>query len=250
MKELEPQDELIIQNKIDGNLSAEEEIYFKELIRTSPQARKFYEDLLSLQHALGMDSKFIPPVDLVEEILPVVKSKQKPAKKEMDTWQFWVYLSQANFMAYAAILLVGLFVGSLITYLGVSTNQLTDERQFSGTISARPAMNFDYNQDGTQIKVQELLTPKVKLVTVFIQTGIPVQCSISGINSKISEKNILLQFAEGKFLPVASSDEALQYSCSGWIVFQIKGNPDTGLPNKLSLAFSKNGKVIKQLVLN
>jgi hypothetical protein len=250
MKTLEPKDELLIQNKIDGNLSAEEEIEFRELIETSPHARKFYEDLLSLQHALGMDSKGIPPVDFVEEILHVVKSKQKPPKPEMDTRQFWAFLSQINFMAYAAILLVGLFIGSLMTYLGNSNNQLTDERQFSGTISALSAMNFDYNQDGTQIKIQELITPKVKIATIFIHTEEPVQCSISGNDAKVIEKNILLQFADGKFLPLESGNEALQYSCSGWIVFQIKGVTDTNSPNKLSLVFTKNGTVIKQLYLN
>ncbi len=246
----EPEEELLIQNKIDGNLSAEEEILFRELIENSPKARKFYEDLMSLHHALEIDSKAISSIDFAEEILPAVKSKQKPAKPEMNTWQFWVYLSQANFLAYAAILLVGLFVGSIITYLGVSTNQLADERQFSGTISAMPAMNFDYNQDGTQIKVQELLTQKIKIVTVFIQTETPVECDISGTNSKVDEKNVLLQFSEGKFLLVASGDATLRYSCSGWIVFQIKGTPDAISPNKLSLAFRKNGKIIKQLVLN
>jgi hypothetical protein len=250
MEALEPKDELIIQNKIDGNLSVEEEIWFKELIENSPPARKFYEDLLSLQHVLGMDSKSIPPVDFAEEILPVVKSKQKPPKHEMDTRQFWAFLSSVNFMAYAAILMVGLFIGSLMTYLGNSNNQPADERQFSGTISALPAMNFDYNKDGTQIKIQELLTPKVKIATVFIHTEEPVQCSILGSNAKVIGENIQLQFSDGKFLPVVSGNDALQYSCIGWIVFQIKGTTDTNSPNRLSLVFTKNGMVIKQLNLN
>lgn len=250
MKTLEPEDELLIQNKIDDNLSAEEEIVFSKLIETSFLARKFYEDLLLLQHILGMDSKYIPHVDFSKEIMPVVKDKQKPLKLEMNTRQFWAYLSQVNFLAYAAILFIGLFIGGIVTYLGTSTNQIANESQFSGTISALPAMNFDYNQDGTQIKVQELLTPKVKIATVFIHTEEPIQCSISGSNAKVIEKNILLQFAEGEFFPVESGNEALQYSCSGWIVFQIKGTTDTNSPNKLSLVFTKNGMAIKQLNLN
>lgn len=250
MKTLEPKDELLIQNKIDGSLSAGEEIWFDKLIENSPQARKFYEDLLILQKAMESDSKSIPSVDFTEEIVPAVKSKQKPPKPEMSTSQFWIFLTNANFMAYAAILLVGLVIGSLVTNRGIPSGQMPDERQFSGTISALPALNFDYNQDGTQIKVQELLTPKVKITTVYIHTELPVQCKISGTSPAITDKNILLQFADGQFLPMETGNEMLQYSCSGWIVFQIKASSESSSSRNLSIEFAKNNMIIKQVNLH
>jgi len=250
MKRIEPKDELIIQNKIDRSLSAEEEERFNKLIATSSMARKFYADLLTLQQSLESDSKRIPLVDFSTKIMSEVKGKQIQLKPEIHKSQFRILPFRTNFLAYAAILLIGLVIGSMATYLATSTHQIADERQFSGTISSLPALNFDYYQDGTQIKVQELLTPEVKIMTVFIHTEETIQCRISGSNARITDKNITLQFAEGKFLFVESGKEALQYSCSGSIVFQIKETTQTDPSNKLSLQFSKNNLIIKQIIQN
>lgn len=245
MEKLEKEDERIIQKKIDGLLSVQEEERFNELMKNSLQARNLYRGLLDIHRSLEKDSKYTPQIDFAHEIMQTIKSKHaqqsifsKTNKLRLSAW-----------LAYAAILLIGLFIGSLVTYLGTSTS-VPDTNQISGTIAATQEQNFEYNRDGTDIKIQEFKTSKVKISVISINSEDAVQCLISGNNTGITEKNISLQYADGQFHALETANDKLQYVCSGSVVFQICRNIDTNLSDSLSIQFVKNGQTIKHLNLN
>jgi len=124
MKKLEKQDELIIQNKIDGILSVKEEERFNELIRTSSEARRLYQSPLSLHLSMRQDSNKIPPINLSPGIMNAVKRKQ--LNKNRTKSGILSYL-----LRYAAILsafTIGFAIG-----MSIQSPRIEDH-QVSGTV--------------------------------------------------------------------------------------------------------------------
>ncbi|MFW5756416.1 MAG: hypothetical protein ACOCWK_07415 [Tangfeifania sp.] len=62
-------DEWLIQGMVDGELSRREEKRFRELIVASPNARKFYGELLHIHATLQSESHLAEPVDFSNQIM-------------------------------------------------------------------------------------------------------------------------------------------------------------------------------------
>lgn len=240
---MKKEDELLIQKKIDGILTAEEEERFIELIENSVQAHELYRKLLELHHSIVSDAESVPVIDFSKEIMQKLNDhKVRNRFSRFSTFR-------TNVLAYAAILFVGLFIGSIATYLGTSTNQTIDESQLLGTIADDPEQNFDFNGDGIEIKVREFKTSKVDLTTISINTIDTIQCRIQANNKEFTSRNIKLQFSEGQFQLKDTMNNELQYSCCGSLVFQINRINGTKNLDSLLIRFVRDGLIINQLDL-
>ncbi|MFW6259335.1 MAG: hypothetical protein ACOC1R_00230 [Tangfeifania sp.] len=62
-------DEWLIQGMVDGVLSRKEEKKFKKLIVASPNARKFYVELLHVHATLQSEAQLAEPVDFSNQIM-------------------------------------------------------------------------------------------------------------------------------------------------------------------------------------
>lgn len=242
---MKKEDELLIQNKIDGLLTLAEEGRFVELIEKSSQAREYYKELLELHRAIEHDSENIPVIDFSNEIMQAVNTKQQVGRAKSSFVRFSILRS--NLLAYAAILFVGLFIGSIATYLGTSTNQPIDKNSLSGTIADEPKQNFHYNDDTTEIAVREIGDREINYTMIAINTVDSLQCCIAASSKAFTDKNIELWFTDGKFMLKDTTKNELQYLCSGSVVFQINRMASTNTLDPFMIRFIRNGLIINQL---
>jgi hypothetical protein len=242
MKKLEKQDEMIIQNKIDGTLSAQEEKRFKELISTSAEARRLYQSLLNLHLSLKHDSKGIPSIDFSHEIMETVEEKRFASKKKRSG--LFPFIPGNQFPAYAALLLVGLFIGSMVTYLAVSPGKNQSLMSISGTMAKTSENESAYQEAGTVIKVREFESGEFSLLTVAVNTIDSVYCTIPYTGEKLTEQAVNLLFSSGKFELVKETDRELSYLCIGNNIFIINKNI---IPVTSSIRFIKRNKLMYQI---
>jgi hypothetical protein len=237
MKKLEKQDEMIIHHKIDGNLSEKEEERFNELIRMSSEARRLYQNLLSLHLSIKHDAKKIPSIDFSQEIMKAVKNKRlMPDHKIADILSYPAF-------RYAAFLLIGLFLGSFVTYLVHSTDEKPEGLSISGTMANTAGKDNSYHEDGTGIKIQEFESGEFRMITVAVNTRDTVQCIINCKEGKSSDESADLLFSSGKFDLAKGNDDEIGYDCTGHHVFVINKNKIQAT----GIRFKKKNKLIYEL---
>jgi len=239
MMKFNPEDEIIIQNKVDGNLSEEEEKRFDELIENSSEARIFYKKLIELDLSLKNDSRDIPAIDFSDDII----EKVRPAKSQSQSAKKTILFSSASvkqLISYAAVLLTGLLIGGIGAYVG-TTNTKPDARDISGTIINHAENNQEYSKDGTDIKVQQLKSGKWEILTVAVNSQETVQIEISDKSGKITANDVTLQLSDGKFHFDGVANGKLNYASMGNNVFQINL---TEITEKINIHFIVDNQVL------
>ncbi len=245
MENLRLEDELLIQHKIDNTLTAHEEEVFAKLIETSQKARKFYQDLLEVSQLLHKDAKNGPLINFSKEILHrIIKNKNFDAYNHNKGKL--IHQKFANkILSYAAILMVGLMVGSLAIYFA-RTNETPDKQMLAGTMSEKPA-HYSVTSNGTEILLDEFQTDYLKLTTVAIETNETIRIIITFKNHSLQIKNINLLYSEGTFHLENIQNNQLTYSCNGTHVFQLNRLKSGTIFLPFTIEFQKNGTVLKKI---
>jgi len=238
---MKKQYQIIIQKKIEGVLSAREEEQFNELIKTSPEARSFYQKMAILHHTLEFDSGRIPEIDFSDQIIQALKPVKIIRRPFLEKVQHFYVVNRRQILAYAAILMIGLTFGSVATYLAISQVKMPDAKEVSGTIAKPTGDGYAFNQAGTGIKIQNFKSDDFRMVIVDIETIDTVLCTIRDVHNLESMQNIKLLFSNGNFQMVKKDVEEQRYLCSGKNVFLVN-NIDSF--NMGSISFSRKDKLI------
>jgi hypothetical protein len=241
MKKIKKRDQIIIRKKIDGVLSAEEEMQFNELIKTSPDALSFYQTEAVMHHSLEYNSRQIPEIDFSDQIIQAVNPMKIIRRTFPGKIQLFTYVNRIQILAYAAVLVVGLVFGSIATYLGTTHVKMPDVNAVSGTLAKSVGNGYSFNQAGTGIKVQNFKSGDFRMLIVDIATSDTVLCTIKDIQKTELSQNIKLLYSEGNFQPAKQAESEQSYLCSGKNVFVIN-NVDRF--NAGSILFSRKDKLI------
>ncbi len=242
MKKLSNIEKIIIQNKVDGNLTQEEEEYFKNLIETSSEALKEYRNLLSVHLSLQNDSKIISPIDLSGKILSrIEKNKKTLGHSKKITFNTNI---KKQVFALAAVFIFGIISGITVTYLVTANSPNTDTSEVSGTLIKKTKDTFFYKEYGTEIIAKKYDAGKVQLITITINSIDTIYCSIENKNKLITDNDIDLIYSSGIIKNVSTETFDLKYLSKGEVVFQIKSREDF---HAQKIHFYKGGKMIYEL---
>lgn len=241
MKKLQTEDERIIQKKVDGNLSPREEEQFFELIRISPEARRLFQRLSKLHEGLEEDSKNIPSIDFSGEIMQQINDQKKTQTSGKTKTIRFTLTHNRQFFYYAAVLLLGLFVGGIATYFGTDGKR-PDTRAISGTIAKTPETGFCYNNDGTEINIRDFEASGFHATLIVISTRDSIYCAMQGTQNESSGKlPVNLLFTEGVFQKAETTGSEERYLCWGKIIFLVNKNDNFKISK---VWFIKEGNVV------
>jgi hypothetical protein len=238
-------DKILIQNKIDGELNPQEEIEFSQLIKQSNDALNYYHKLFKLSSILNSDADKVAAIDFSKGIMQSIKNKQANSSTHLKP-TIKLSFVRNKLMTYAAILLIGLVVGSLLTYNFTNSNSIENNVLLSGTIGKIPETeNSIYSDKNTKIKLRELENENYSLFIFSIQTTDTITCTIvDQFNVILSEAVILLSKTDDTFFNI-ESEMPLKYSIQGTTSFQINAKNK----KNVSIKFSGKKKLLKQVEL-
>lgn len=243
-------DKILIQKKVDGQLSPPEEKQFKKLIDTSSKARKFYRELIMIDHHLEEDAKNTKPVDVSQEILRRIKSRTVQHTSAKRSGRVITPVFRQNLLAYAAILITGIIIGSAITFFGTHRGNEPGTEQIAGTIASLPDNTYHYNKNGTEITTAEFKSGKFIITTIAVHTRETVHCRILPEKNNLTGDQVTRLFTDGLFQQLESTEGELQYACTGNVVFQINRSGQNNSSCPMVLEFIKNDVSLKQLYFN
>ena len=247
MKKISKQGQILIQKKIDGVLTAMEEEQFNDLINTSPEARSFYQKVAILHHSLEFNSGHIPGIDLSDQIMEAVNPQKIIRRPFTQNTRHFTSVNHRQILAYAAILIIGVILGSMATYFGTGNVKMPDADEVSGTIAKPAGDGYSFYQGGTGIKVQNYKSGDFRMLIVDIETADTVVCSIGNRQKSDLSQNVKLLFLEGNFQIAKNNENEQNYICHGKNVFLIN-NVDR--LDRGSIRFTRKDKLMYEYQTN
>jgi hypothetical protein len=184
---MKKKDKILIQQKIDGMLSDAQEKAFQLLMLNSAKARDFYEKLCLIDQRLKTDAAGVSDLNLcpgVMDNVPVNKNFEVSNRK-------LITLRTNSILKYAAVLLVGLFLGATFSTIILSKNEFADKNDLYGTIIKRSGSKTLYSNGATSIHLQSMLSGNVSINLFTIETNSEVEFEITNKSPNLDAQNII-----------------------------------------------------------
>jgi hypothetical protein len=239
MTRIKKLDQEIIQRKIDGVLSPEEEHKFKALMDSSPAALESYRKISLVHHTLKFNTSHIPEVNFADAIMEKIEADKSALKLAAGKFRFFTFGDSRQIMAYAAVLLAGLILGSIFTYYGTTHSGMTEAQQVTGTVARHKGNDLSFSNSGTDINIRKIESGRFLAMIIEVSTLDTIYCSLrseSQTNSLPEEIQTL--YSEGQSIV---TKQGRGYLCQGKNIFLVN-NAERLMPG--SITFSRNGKTI------
>lgn len=132
----------LINADIDGELAEAERATLQDYLQAHPDAQAYYDELANMCASLDSVQQLDPPPHLRHQILHAV-TKPPAQKARQEEAPFW-----RSFLLAPPLHYVGTFAaGSLVTFLIISSNQISD-RAFDDVTDLVGTMTTDVNSTG------------------------------------------------------------------------------------------------------
>jgi len=154
MKKISKQIHNLIQARIDGSITPEQDARLNEILEGSESASTAYFHLLGLEEQLAAGQANDSEIDVSDKVMQKIRAKQKSPVSFIDRWFSFDSLFNAIPVArFAMIMVTGILLGSAVTWMIVGQKEVTTQSQLSGSLSASNSQGMTYNMQNTMVKV-------------------------------------------------------------------------------------------------
>ncbi|MBN1768334.1 MAG: hypothetical protein JXR50_11920 [Prolixibacteraceae bacterium] len=164
--------EILIQKKVDGQLSTTEEDKFDKLISQSAEANKYYNEIKKVDELLISDATRAKTIDNTHSIMNSIgKSNVQHTKTK-------TRLFTPRLMKYAAILIVGVFMGAAFSYTFFNSAEI-DNTMLSGTMVSKTNEQVLFEDEQTKIVLHTIDVAEIKIALLRVETNELINCEIT-----------------------------------------------------------------------
>jgi hypothetical protein len=164
--------EILIQKKVDGQLSATEEKQFDKLIAQSAEAQKYYNEIKKIDKLLTSDAKRTKVFDNTRSIMNTISESNVQHTKTKTR------LFTPRLMKYAAILIVGVFMGAAFSYTFFNSAEI-DNTMLSGTMANKTDEQILFADGQTKVVLQTIDAKELKIALFRVTTNELINCEIT-----------------------------------------------------------------------
>ena len=144
-------------------------------------------------------------------------------------------------MRYAAILIVGLFLGSAVTLVLQPGQLLHDTSDMAGTMAARSGQKLAFSQDDWQVQINPMIVDQMVILVFSAASDQPIDISLS-FDSQ-TYRLIRARYLSGTDRGSAMQAGAVRFGISGKAVYQVVLNQNSGMSAPLFLEVIQDGTV-------
>lgn len=147
----------LINLKLEGNLSASEQQRLEDMLSGSEHARNYLRQMEELDNSLRGMADSSPQSDISPQVMRRIReahTQQKQARVISLTERF--NLKSRALLRYAAILLVGLMVGSSLTMVIFTGRFPVDRQAVVGSMASRGSQVLHFGEDDWQLQINTM----------------------------------------------------------------------------------------------
>jgi len=171
--------QVLVDQKLEGNLSAEESRELEHLLALSDEAKAYalqMEELHSSLQSAGLEKQ---ETDLTGEVMARVKKMRAPVIiKTSIPLSLQLRAYKKELLKYAALLVIGVLLGSALTFLMFPGISPVSKKDIGATMSARSGQALVFNGMSWQIRIQPVTVSDAVVLVVFVKTTEAVQMNL------------------------------------------------------------------------
>jgi len=241
---LTKKNKILIQQKIEGKLTPEEEAAFEQLLFSSEKARVFYLQLKQLHEVIVTNVENTPRIDLVEDVMQRIDAtKMENDKIASPKKGVFAFTLDRRFLAYAAMLAFGLLIGSVATYFSLNREFGVDNEVITGTMIGGAKHDLSYNNEGNKINITKHESAAFVIYTIAVDSDGIMYCKIEDVKANFTENNLTLVNSNGNFSLIDKDETVYTYLSEGENVFTIYKETDL---KSYKLKFYVKGKLLSE----
>lgn len=221
--------EMLIQKKVDGLLSPSEEKQIDKLIEQYTDVRDHYNEIKKVDKLLESDAKSTTTFDNAHSIMNAIGNshfQQRKPKRRLLT---------PMLMKYAAILILGVFTGTVFTYTYFNSNKI-DDTILSGTMAHKIDKQSLFADRHTKIELQTINSQEIKIAILRVETDELINFEIHNTG----KEQVQIVALKNKTNLAGLSEPTKQFAIAGNTTFQVIFNSK----NTPELKFVRSNKMI------
>ena len=155
--------ETLVNRKLDGTLTPEEQRELDRMVAEDPEARRYLEEMDTLDASLRQVPREEAPPGLSDKVMDKIRGERKTGKGGLIRN---LHEQSRRMLRYAAILFIGLVLGAAATILFTEDRSLYDTDEMVGSMTARAGQKLAFSQDDWQLQVNPMRVDNL-LILVF-----------------------------------------------------------------------------------
>lgn len=234
--------ELLVNRKLDGTISEEELDALHRLVSESDEARCYLRDMEQMDASLRNFARDRVEPDLSREVMERIRHDQERVfgtGKQSQSLRF--RLQGQQLLRYAAILIVGLFLGSALTLMIQPGRLFYDTTKMAGTMAARSGQKLVFSQDDWQVQINPMIVDQMAILVFSAASDQPLDVSLS-FDSQ-TYRLIRARYLSGTDRGSAMQAGAVRFGINGKAVYQVVLNQNSGMSTPLFLEVIQDGTV-------
>ncbi len=160
MDQLSSRFKYLVQRKLDNILTLKEQREFEGLIAESEQARLYHEKMVRMHNDLLEINRGSQEIDISNEIMEVIMENKSHQASKQHGIMAKSTLKWQRIFKYAAVLLIGLMIGSAATYVYFKGDFKPDTGSAAATFSARSGQVYSFSGEGWKLIVNYFIIDK------------------------------------------------------------------------------------------
>ncbi len=168
----------LVQAKIDGRITSIQEMELNHLLSLSGVRRDDFDRLMSVERELNHSKVEEEHIDVSTRVMQAVLNKAKIKEKSpfsLNT-QAWIFGVPA--MRFAAVMLVGILLGSALTWVLMDDRSGMNKDQLRGSMMNNEMQGISFMKQNTVIKVIPYALDNMYYLNFIIESQEEIQINI------------------------------------------------------------------------
>ena len=233
-----------MNRKLDGTISREELDALHRLLAESDEARRYLRDMEQMDASLRDVARDRAEPDLSREVMERIRQdQQRVFGAERKNLPLRVRFQGRQLLRYAAILVIGLFLGSAVTLLVQPGGIFYDTGDMAGTMAARSGQKLAFAQDDWQIQINPMVVDQTVILVFSAASDRPLDVSLSFDTQ--SYRLIRARTLSGTDRGSTTQAGAVSFAVSGKTVYQVVLNQYSGMSSPFYLEVMQDGRLLQ-----
>jgi len=240
--------EYLVARKLDGTLTGDERKEFDQLLAASEDHRKYLQQMEQLEEGLKQRAQKRVQPDFSPKVMERIRAKKGPGTGRSNIVRGHFMEASRPLLRYAAILLIGLVVGSALTLVLLPGRIIPDPTDVAATMSARSGQKLSFSQNSWQMHIHPMVVDQMVIVVVSAS-------SVHPMDIRLAFDTQAYRFIRSRYLSGMDAGSVMQagavhFGVEGEAVYQLVLQQIPGMTAPFLLEVAQDGRIVYQSDIN
>ncbi len=237
--------ETLVNRKLDGSLTPEEQQELDRMLAEDPEASRYLQEMEAMEASLRRVPRAQAPAGLPEKVISRISSTQGAGSSKGSATKGGLirhlHVQSRTLLRYAAILFVGLVLGAAATVLFLEDRSLPATDEMVGSMTARAGQKMAFSQEGWQMQINPMRVDNMLILVFSAASNEALDVSL-GYDTAVYRLN-KSRYLSGQDTGSRIGGGFLSFGVQDRVHYQLVLEEQSGLSAPFELTVSQDGQM-------